>query len=63
MERNEGAKSEDEKPLRGMSGTMMMVIGIILGSFIFMFLSVVIVLKVRTGVDISEYKQVDYFLI
>ena len=43
---------------RGMSGTMSLVIGIILGSFIAMILIVVIVLKVRTGVDMNEYKQV-----
>jgi len=42
---------------RGMSGTMSLVIGIILGSFIAMILIVVIVLKVRTGVDMNEYKQ------
>jgi hypothetical protein len=36
---------------------MVMVIGIVLGAFVAMFLTVVIVLKVRTGVDIAEYKQ------
>ena len=44
-----------------MSGTMSLVIGIILGSFIAMILIVIIVLKVRTGADIAECKQVtDY---
>jgi len=46
------------KDIRGMSGTMSLVIGIILGSFIAMILIVIIVLKVRTGVDITECKQV-----
>jgi len=36
---------------------MSLVIGIILGSFIAMILIVIIVLKVRTGVEISEFKQ------
>ena len=43
---------------RGMSPTMSLVIGIIIGSFTAMILIVIIVLKVRTGVDISEIKQV-----
>ena len=47
-----------KKDIRGMSGTMSLVIGIILGSFIAMILIVIIVLKVRTGVDITELKQV-----
>lgn len=47
-----------KKDIRGMSGTMSLVIGIILGSFIAMILIVIIVLKVRTGVDIAECKQV-----
>jgi len=51
----------DEKPKieseRGMSPTMSLVIGIIIGSFTAMILIVIIVLKVRTGVDISEIKQ------
>jgi len=42
---------------RGMSPTMSLVIGIIIGSFTAMILIVIIVLKVRTGVDIAEYKQ------
>ena len=37
---------------------MSLVIGIIIGSFTAMFLIVIIVLKVKTGVDISEIKQV-----
>ena len=41
-----------------MSPTMSLVIGIIIGSFTAMILIVIIVLKVRTGVDISEIKQV-----
>ena len=41
-----------------MSPTMSLVIGIIIGSFTAMFLIVIIVLKVKTGVDISEIKQV-----
>ena len=53
----------DEKPKieseRGMSPTMSLVIGIIIGSFTAMILIVIIVLKVRTGVDISEIKQVN----
>ena len=43
---------------RGMSPTMSLVIGIIIGSFTAMILIVIIVLKVRTGVDLSEIKQV-----
>merc|ERR1712038_2169156 len=39
---------------RGMSPTMSLVIGIIIGSFTAMILIVIIVLKVRTGVDLSE---------
>ena len=50
------SKTESE---RGMSPTMSLVIGIIIGSFTAMFLIVIIVLKVKTGVDISEIKQVD----
>lgn len=46
-----------KKDMRGMSGTMSLVIGIILGSFIAMILIVIIVLKVRTGVEINECKQ------
>ena len=45
---------------RGMSPTMSLVIGIIIGSFTAMILIVIIVLKVRTGVDVSEMKQVRY---
>ena len=41
-----------------MSPTMSLVIGIIIGSFTAMILIVIIVLKVRTGVDLSEMKQV-----
>ena len=41
-----------------MSPTMSLVIGIIIGSFTAMILIVIIVLKVRTGVDLSEIKQV-----
>ena len=37
---------------------MSLVIGIIIGSFTAMILIVIIVLKVRTGVDLSEMKQV-----
>ena len=51
----ETSKMESE---RGMSPTMSLVIGIIIGSFTAMILIVIIVLKVRTGVDISEMKQV-----
>ena len=51
----ETSKTESE---RGMSPTMSLVIGIIIGSFTAMFLIVIIVLKVKTGVDISEIKQV-----
>ena len=51
----ETSKMESE---RGMSPTMSLVIGIIIGSFTAMILIVIIVLKVRTGVDISEIKQV-----
>lgn len=50
----ETSKMESE---RGMSPTMSLVIGIIIGSFTAMILIVIIVLKVRTGVDISEIKQ------
>jgi len=54
-------EEEAEKPKieseRGMSPTMSLVIGIIIGSFTAMILIVIIVLKVRTGVDISETKQ------
>ena len=39
---------------------MSLVIGIIIGSFTAMILIVIIVLKVRTGVDIAEYKQVSW---
>jgi len=46
-----------KKDMRGMSPTMSLVIGIILGSFIAMILIVIIVLKVRTGVEINECKQ------
>ena len=53
------SKTESE---RGMSPTMSLVIGIIIGSFTAMFLIVIIVLKVKTGVDISEIKQVDNLL-
>lgn len=54
----ETSKTESE---RGMSPTMSLVIGIIIGSFTAMFLIVIIVLKVKTGVDISEIKQVDTY--
>lgn len=50
----ERQKMESE---RSMSPTMSLVIGIIIGSFTAMILIVIIVLKVRTGVDITEYKQ------
>lgn len=50
----ERQKMESE---RSMSPTMSLVIGIIIGSFTAMILIVIIVLKVRTGVDIAEYKQ------
>merc|ERR1712203_1082820 len=50
----ETSKMESE---RGMSPTMSLVIGIIIGSFTVMILIVIIVLKVRTGVDITECKQ------
>ena len=53
--------SQKDTTNRGMSGTMSLVIGIILASFISMVLIVIIVLKVRTGVDINEYKQVFYY--
>ena len=39
------------KPSRTASGTMILVIGIILGAFVGMLLIVIIVLKYRTGVD------------
>ena len=55
LEVEEKPKMESE---RGMSPTMSLVIGIIIGSFTAMILIVIIVLKVRTGVDISEIKQV-----
>merc|ERR1711997_123653 len=48
---------EEVESERGMSPTMSLVIGIIIGSFTAMILIVIIVLKVRTGVDISEIKQ------
>ena len=41
------------KPVRTPSGTMVLVIGIILGAFVAMLLIVIIVLKYRTGVDRS----------
>lgn len=59
----EAREAEDEEERqkieseRGMSPTMSLVIGIIIGSFTAMILIVIIVLKVRTGVDIAEYKQ------
>jgi len=53
-EEEERQKMDSEK---GMSATMSLVIGIIIGSFTAMILIVIIVLKVRTGVDITEYKQ------
>ena len=56
----ETSKTESE---RGMSPTMSLVIGIIIGSFTAMFLIVIIVLKVKTGVDISEIKQVYIILL
>ena len=56
----ETSKTESE---RGMSPTMSLVIGIIIGSFTAMFLIVIIVLKVKTGVDISEIKQVHIILL
>ena len=56
----ETSKTESE---RGMSPTMSLVIGIIIGSFTAMFLIVIIVLKVKTGVDISEIKQVRFLTI
>ena len=49
---------EEVESERGMSPTMSLVIGIIIGSFTAMILIVIIVLKVRTGVDLSEMKQV-----
>ena len=55
QDEEERQKIESE---RGMSPTMSLVIGIIIGSFTAMILIVIIVLKVRTGVDIAEYKQV-----
>ena len=42
-----------DKPSRSPSGTMVLVIGIILGAFVAMLLIVIIVLKMRTGVDRS----------
>jgi len=42
-----------QKPVRTPSGTMVLVIGIILGAFVAMLLIVIIVLKYRTGVDRS----------
>ena len=53
-----GSQSEDgsgdyQKPVRTPSGTMVLVIGIILGAFVAMLLIVIIVLKYRTGVDRS----------
>lgn len=54
VDEEETSKTESE---RGMSPTMSLVIGIIIGSFTAMFLIVIIVLKVKTGVDISEIKQ------
>ena len=58
VDEDETSKTESE---RGMSPTMSLVIGIIIGSFTAMFLIVIIVLKVKTGVDISEIKQVIFF--
>jgi hypothetical protein len=43
-----------EKPSRTPSGTMVLVIGIILGAFVAMLLIVIIVLRMRTGVDRSQ---------
>ena len=60
VEEEETSKTESE---RGMSPTMSLVIGIIIGSFTAMFLIVIIVLKVKTGVDISEIKQVNIRLL
>ena len=60
-ETQEQKDEEDRQKIeseRGMSPTMSLVIGIIIGSFTAMILIVIIVLKVRTGVDIAEYKQV-----
>ena len=60
----EPPEQTEEPPMmeseRGMSPTMSLVIGIIIGSFTAMILIVIIVLKVRTGVDVSEMKQVRY---
>jgi len=59
-ETQEQKDEEDRQKIeseRGMSPTMSLVIGIIIGSFTAMILIVIIVLKVRTGVDIAEYKQ------
>ena len=42
-----------DKPSRTPSGTMVLVIGIILGAFVAMLLIVIIVLRYRTGVDRS----------
>ena len=55
VDEEETSKTESE---RGMSPTMSLVIGIIIGSFTAMFLIVIIVLKVKTGVDISEDDRV-----
>ena len=46
-----------------MSSTMSLVIGIILGSFIAMILIVIIVLKVRTGVELDNIKQLQVFFV
>ena len=43
-----------DKPSRTPSGTMVLVIGIILGAFVAMLLIVIIVLRMRTGVDRSQ---------
>ena len=42
---------------------MSLVIGIILGSFIAMILIVIIVLKVRTGVELDNIKQLQVFFV
>ena len=44
-------QEEPVQPSRSPSGTMVLVIGIILGAFVAMMLIVIIVLKMRTGVD------------